>query len=137
MEKSYYTCPIQALYMMKEFGLQFYNRHLNCYESIKNYPSLSACFIDLEREIENCGNIVVLSVENFFKPKSGDVGVFVDNYIKFSSDNGFLKYSNIVSNFNHYDINFLIKYTSIIQRDEKKFFTSSEKFIKTKTKYEH
>lgn len=75
----YYTCPIQALYMMKEFGVKFYNRTLifvegvkDYPEGVKDYPELSMCFKDLEREINQFGNILIKESDSIFDPISGD-----------------------------------------------------------------
>lgn len=73
MTSYYYTCPIKALYMMKEFGVKFYNRTLICVEGVEDYPELSMCFKDTEREINQFGNILVKESEHIFEPQENDV----------------------------------------------------------------
>jgi hypothetical protein len=70
-KKYYYTCPIKALYMMKEFGLFIYDKNkalFICYE-----PEFSLS--KLLKVIEKLGKIYVpKELEHIFEPKKGDEG---------------------------------------------------------------
>ena len=78
-KKYYYECPIQALYMMKEFGV-----NLKCEnESSSYYYSFGKAMLDhIRREVlkdttweKNLGKIYVApESEHIFEPKEGDLG---------------------------------------------------------------
>jgi len=78
-KKYYYDCPIQALYMMKEFGV-----NLKCEnESSSYYYSFGKAMLDhIRREVlkdttweKNLGKIYVApESEHIFEPKKGDEG---------------------------------------------------------------
>ena len=79
-KKYYYDCPIQALYMMKEFGV-----NLKCEnESSSYYYSFGKAMLDhIRREVlkdttweKNLGKIYVApESEHIFEPKEGDLGI--------------------------------------------------------------
>jgi len=84
MKKKYYNCPIQALYMNKEFGVQFYISYKNDFSDKK---------LSFHVDIENIYNVLIQLLgiynqklsgykiyvapesEHIFEPKKGDLGI--------------------------------------------------------------
>ena len=61
-KRLYYTCPIKALYMMKEFGVQFQNEegdNIHTYEEFKRASEIN----------------VVEKSEEIFEPRKYDIGL--------------------------------------------------------------
>lgn len=78
-----YDCAIQAAYMIKEFGIKFYNGTLINYKGINDYPDEKMLIGDLQREITRFGKIYVApESEHIFEPKEGDYddrgGIFIN-----------------------------------------------------------
>lgn len=103
--RRYFTCQIQCLYMMKEFGIKFDIRQPEHIES-------------LVEELENVKKIYVsLESEKIFEQKKGDIGIQQDNgylaiakaqeFEDFEENNGTISPSH---------------YWKIIMRDNKHFF---------------
>ena len=76
-KRRYFTCPIQALYMMKEFGIKFINPlpvmdnlTINC----DTYSNLAILLGDLEHLIKRFGKIEICGEsEEIFEPRKGDL----------------------------------------------------------------
>lgn len=95
--RRYFTCPIKALYMMKEFRVKFEMRHTP--EQIRDcdlqeedifYPfdhldiRQPEHIESLVEELENVKKIYVsLESEAIFEPKNGDVGIDNNGKIMF------------------------------------------------------
>jgi len=76
-KKYYYTCPIKALYMMKEFGVKFECKDANgdVYDFQEWYLN-SNNISELSLELENfpISIYVAKESEHIFEPKKGDEG---------------------------------------------------------------
>lgn len=140
-KKYYYDCPIKALYMMKEFGV-----NLKCEnESSSYYYSFGKAMLDhIRREVlkdttweKNLGKIYVApESEHIFQPKEGD---FVSNYLhgnKSRHCHGFLSAQSnlttsatIITPERKNGMSYFVESKSqitIIMRDNKHFFTPKE-----------
>ena len=128
-KKYYYDCPIQALYMMKEFGV-----NLKCEnESSSYYYSFGKAMLDhIRREVlkdttweKNLGKIYVApESEHIFEPKEGDLGQMKAEGARF-----FVKYNESLKEWKEWhgggyysDKNG----SDIIMRDGKHFFNPKE-----------
>jgi len=114
-KKYYYTCPIKALYMMKEFGIEFYT---------KGFLDVESDFLEKELgfhlEIRTLYNklcqvnskiYVAKESEHIFEPKKHDLGinlVFL-NSLYFDGLDWFIE-------------NIKFKNADIIMRGQKQFF---------------
>jgi len=114
-KKYYYTCPIKALYMMKEFGIEFYT---------KVFLDVESDFLEKELgfhlEIRTLYNklcqvnskiYVAKESEHIFEPKKHDLGinlVFL-NSLYFDGLDWFIE-------------NIKFKNADIIMRGQKQFF---------------
>lgn len=83
MEKKYYDCPIQALYMNKEFGVQFYTSYKNDFSDkklsfhvdIKNIYNVLIQLLGIYNPMVSDNKIFVApESEHIFEPKDGDIG---------------------------------------------------------------
>lgn len=78
-KKYYYDCPIQALYMNKEFGVQFYISYKNDFsdKKLSFYVDIKNIYNVLIQLLGIC-NIYKIYVapesEHIFEPKDGDIG---------------------------------------------------------------
>ena len=121
--RRYFECPIQALYMMKEFGVEVaHPKHIGDNESYKSYPSASMALSDLEYFLLKGGKIYVSpQSESIFEPKEGDLvdGLFGKGDDKNDSqqDIDILRVDSIYK-----PIRLINK---IIMRDNKQFFQES------------
>lgn len=108
--KFYFTCPIQALYMMKEFGVEF------IYETRDGFVKLQN--VELFGAFDKI--YVAKESEHIFEPKEGDYGI-----IKGRIGNSFSRFhqDDWVS---HANIGIL---PSIIMRDNKQFFMAKQEII--------
>ena len=79
-KKYYYDCPIQALYMNKEFGVQFYISYKNDFsdKKLSFYVDIKNIYNVLIQLLGIC-NIYKIYVapesEHIFEPKEGDLGI--------------------------------------------------------------
>ena len=128
--RRYFTCPIQCLYMMKEFRVKFEMRHTP--EQIRDcdlqeedifYPfdhldiRQPEHIESLVEELENVKKIyVALKSEAIFEPKNGDVGIDNDGKIMFHQS---CWWNLVEKKFIKYDEASNIK---IMMRDNKHFF---------------
>ena len=128
-KKYYYDCCIQALYMMKEFGV-----NLKCEnESSSYYYSFGKAMLDhIRREVlkdttweKNLGKIYVApESEHIFEPKTGDLGQMKAEGARF-----FVKYNESLKEWKEWHCG---RYYSdkngsdIIMRDGKHFFNPKE-----------
>lgn len=123
MSRLYFDCPIQALYMMKEFGVEFECKNTDeemiehdLTEEGRFYPFLH-CGIwqpDALEDIDwdNFRRIYVAKEsEHIFKPKEGDFGLDIDNQEGAIFEKG--------DDFNWQYIGY-----KIIMRNNKPFFTA-------------
>lgn len=82
-KKYYYDCPIQALYMQKEFGVKFYTIHksdfsdkkLSFHVDIKNIYNVLIQLLGIYNQKLSDNKIYVApESEHIFEPKKGDEG---------------------------------------------------------------
>ena len=79
-KKYYYDCPIQALYMNKEFGVQFYISYKNDFsdKKLSFYVDIKNIYNVLIQLLGIC-NIYKIYVapesEHIFEPEEGDLGI--------------------------------------------------------------
>ena len=77
-KKYYYDCPIQALYMMKEFGVKFFIKDDNGDDyDFTEWHLNSQNVLELFTELEAfpCRIYVKSESEHIFEPKEGDLGI--------------------------------------------------------------
>ena len=128
-KKYYYECPIQALYMMKEFGV-----NLKCEnESSSYYYSFGKAMLDhIRREVlkdttweKNLGKIYVApESEHIFEPKEGDLGQMKAEGARF-----FVKYNESLKEWKEWHCGGYYSDkngSEIIYRDGKQFFNPKE-----------
>ena len=128
-KKYYYDCPIQALYMMKEFGV-----NLKCEnESSSYYYSFGKAMLDhIRREVlkdttweKNLGKIYVApESEHIFEPKDGDLGQMKAEGARF-----FVKYNESSKEWKEWHGGGYYSNkngSDIIMRDGKNFFNPKE-----------
>ena len=128
-KKYYYDCPIQALYMMKEFGV-----NLKCEnESSSYYYSFGKAMLDhIRREVlkdttweKNLGKIYVApESEHIFEPKEGDLGQMKAEGARF-----FVKYNESLKEWKEWHCGGYYSDkngSDIIMRDGKHFFNPKE-----------
>ena len=78
MTRLYYTCPIEALYMMKNFRVEFYTKHFLDIEynfrekELGAHPTINSIINDFERDRKI---YVAKESEHIFEPQEGDYGV--------------------------------------------------------------
>lgn len=114
MKKYYYDCPIQALYMQKEFGVEFVMKDFDGDYSDFNYWVTYADDIKELREVFEsfCSEILVTDESNhIFEPKENDL-VFSQEYSQFQK----------IQPNTHRDIIKFLRITDIVMRNEKHFF---------------
>jgi hypothetical protein len=129
--RRYFTCPIQALYMMKEFRVKFEMRHTP--EQIRDcdlqeedifYPfdhldiRQPEHIESLVEEFENVKKIYVsLESEAIFEQKKGDIGIQQDNgYLAIAEAQEFEDFEATDGSISP------SHYWKIIMRDNKHFF---------------
>ena len=128
-KKYYYDCPIQALYMNKEFGV-----NLKCEnESSSYYYSFGKAMLDhIRREVlkdttweKNLGKIYVApESEHIFEPKEGDLGQMKAEGARF-----FVKYNESLKEWKEWHCGGYYSDkngSDIIMRDNKHFFNPKE-----------
>ena len=128
-KKYYYDCPIQALYMNKEFGV-----NLKCEnESSSYYYSFGKAMLDhIRREVlkdttweKNLGKIYVApESEHIFEPKEGDLGQMKAEGARF-----FVKYNESLKEWKEWHCGGYYSNkngSDIIMRDGKHFFNPKE-----------
>lgn len=127
MPKYYYTCPIKALYMMKEFGVKF---ELG-YGAFRNYKIEDNSIHSIREFINDCLDYgqdfrkfcVSEESEHIFEPKEGDVGL-LDNRHSAIFQGGSWRYDEMISDSKPY---FEKEHRGkIIMRDNKQFFMPKE-----------
>ena len=83
-KKYYYDCPIQALYMNKEFGVQFYisykndfsDKKLSFHVDIKNLYNVLIQLLGIyNQKLSGYKIYVTPESEHIFEPKEGDLGI--------------------------------------------------------------
>jgi hypothetical protein len=95
-KRYYYTCPIKALYMMKEFGVQFMTKHKSNFNGeyfFRGFGNLWVTDVDIDSDccslrlidLLHCKDedatrfndeiYVVKESEHIFEPKEGDKGI--------------------------------------------------------------
>lgn len=136
MTKYYYDCPIQALYMIKEFGVQCYieskiisSCNLSTGEIDKSERTIE---IDFEEEyldqilgsyaeIKNLDSKIYVAKESehIFEPKEGDKGL-IDNRHCVILESDKWRYDEWISNSDPYFER--SHHGKIIMRDNKQFF---------------
>lgn len=104
-KKLYYTCPIQALYMIKEFGVEFVYENGDGIVNLQNLELFAVFDIkSLIDDFKNFGKIyVVKESEYIFEPKQGDMGIESNNLVKIIMRNGkqfFMPEQEIIDNKN-------------------------------------
>jgi hypothetical protein len=137
-KKYYYTCPIKALYMMKEFGVEFETKHQSEFNGKHFFRGLGKLWVDnidisgdsiricsllyLENNDKTCVNnkfYVAEESEHIFEPKNYDLA-------KFTRDDGIstiAQYDEVKKAFINGNFRILKKYNpKIIMRDNKQFF---------------
>ena len=72
MPRLYFTDPIKALYMMREFGVRFLHPKYDEDVFIDDNRSASCVLADLEYYLSKGPLIVSPSAEHIFEPKEGD-----------------------------------------------------------------
>lgn len=86
-KKYYYDCPIQALYMNKEFGVQFYisykndfsDKILSFHVDIKNIYNVLIQLLGIYHQTLSDNKIYVApESEHIFEPKEGDLGIEIE-----------------------------------------------------------
>lgn len=124
-KKLYYTCPIKALYMMVEFGVEFVYENEDGIVNLQNLELFAVFDIkSLIDDFKNFGKIYVAKESEYiFEPKEGDYGI-----IKGRIGNSFSRFhqDDWVS---HANIGIL---PSIIMRDVKQFFMPEQEIIDNK-----
>ena len=128
-KKYYYDSPIQALYMMKEFGV-----NLKCEnESSSYYYSFGKAMLDhIRREVlkdttweKNLGKIYVApESEHIFEPKDGDLGQMKAEGARF-----FVKYNESLKEWKEWHCGGYYSDkngSDIIMRNGKHFFNPKE-----------
>lgn len=84
MKKKYYNCPIQALYMNKEFNVQFYisykndfsDKKLSFHVDIENIYNVLIQLLGIyNQKLSNNKIYVAPESEHIFEPKEGDLGI--------------------------------------------------------------
>lgn len=71
----YFSDPIAALWMMRDFGVKIENWRNGDVESLQDYPSLAQAFSDLESFVRKHGKVYVADEsEAIFEPKESDIG---------------------------------------------------------------
>ena len=127
-KKYYYDCPIQALYMMKEFGVEFFIKDDDGddYDFMEWYLN-SQNVLELFTELEAfpCHIYVKSESEHIFEPKEGDIGI-VKNFnplclVRFCSYYNSWNYEG-----DEYEERFNNDEVNIIYRDGKHFFNPKE-----------
>ena len=122
--KYYYDCPIKALYMMKEFGVNFSEAHgTNHADQFFQINESELCdfatgVIEDFRGIEQI--YVATESEHIFEPKEGDFGIYNGNLWRFITGR-WSYWSDFEDLTEDYDF---IK--NIDQRDNKHFFNPKE-----------
>jgi len=124
-KRLYFTCPIKAIYMMKEFGVEFECQHENFDDKDDGFtePYFDFRFLEIEQPetigtlldyIDNLGRIYVApESEHIFEPKYWDLGRcfkrnIIANFIDGKWENGTVKFD--------------LKTTKIIMRNNIQFF---------------
>jgi hypothetical protein len=134
----YYTCPIKALYMMKEFGVKFETKHQSKFNGKYFFRGLEKLWVDnidisddsiricsllyLENNDKTCVNnkfYVPKELEHIFEPRNYDLAGF-------TRDDGIstiAQYDEARKTFTNGSFRILKKYNpKIIMRNEKHFF---------------
>lgn len=93
-KRLYFTCPIKALYMMKEFGVEFECQHENFDDKDDGFtePYFDFRFLEIEQPetigtlldyIDNLGRIYVAAEsESIFEPQEDDIGLLIKKWGK-------------------------------------------------------
>ncbi len=83
MTKLYFTDPIKALYMMKEFGIKFY---ADTESGLINFADFEVCegAISIEELFKTIKTYpkklyIAKESEHIFEPKEGDIGAYFKN----------------------------------------------------------
>jgi hypothetical protein len=119
-KKYYYTCPIKALYMMKEFGVKFECKDANgdVYDFQEWYLN-SNNISELSLELENfpISIYVKKESEHIFDPKDDDLGIgYHTDLWRFDKDRWIFRTDE------EYRRGIILLKIRIIQRDNKQFF---------------
>ena len=121
-KKYYYDCPIQALYMNKEFGVKFYTAFKNDYDyDFTEWYLNSQNVLELFTELEAFPRLIYIKPESkhIFEPKNYDSGIYNGELWRFiacqwilSSDYEYTESADFIKN--------------IVERDAKHFFNPKE-----------
>lgn len=134
--RRYFTCPIQALYMMKEFGVEFRTKHRNF--DVIFFRDFSKMWVDQINVDNDSGAVRLVDVINcmdesknrvndriyvieeseaIFEQKKGDIGI--------QQDHGYLAIAKAQEFEDFEENNGTVspsRYWKIIMRDNKHFF---------------
>jgi hypothetical protein len=130
-KRYYYTCPIKALYMMKEFGVEFETKHQSEFNGKHFFRGLEKLWVDnidisgdsiricsllyLENNDKTCVNnkfYVDKESEHIFEPKKGDLA-----HYDLNGGSGVYQFTNKPIRWAEGVTNI-----QIIRRDNKQFF---------------
>ena len=123
-KKYYYNCPIKALYMMREFGVNFSEAHgTNHADKFFQINESELCdfatgVIEDFRGIEQI--YVAPESEHIFEPKERDLGIYNGDLWSFIAGE-WCYWNNFEDRTKNYDF---IK--NIVERDNKHFFNPKE-----------
>ena len=122
--KYYYDCPIKALYMMKEFGVEFFIKDDNGDDyDFTEWHLNSQNVLELFTELEAfpCRIYVKSESEHIFEPKEGDLGIYDGGELwRFITGKWYFR-NDFEDRTEDYDF-----ITNIIKRDNKHFFNPKE-----------
>ena len=127
-KKYYYDCPIQALYMQKEFGVQFYTIHksdlsdkkLSFHVDIKNIYNVLIQLLAIYNPMISDNKIYVApESEHIFEPKEYDIGIYNGELWTFIARQWVLS-----NDYEQTESDDFIK--NIVERDGKHFFNPKE-----------
>tara|TARA_R110000868_G_scaffold340182_1_gene600839 strand:+ start:676 stop:1056 length:381 start_codon:yes stop_codon:yes gene_type:complete len=122
-KKYYYDCPIQALYMKEEFGVEFSEAHdINGTNKFFQIDKIQLCdFINGGIEdFEEIGKIYVApESEHIFEPKEGDLGIYESKLWRLL-DGRWFSWNDCGDRTEDFD------FTNIIERHGKFFFNPKE-----------
>mgnify|MGYP003335726184 CR=1 FL=1 len=79
----YYTCPIKALYMMKEFGVRVYVKLENKDSEIINFYTFKDYF-NMKSLLSYCKIYVAQKSNHIFQPKNGDLAEKLYHFYEFN-----------------------------------------------------
>ena len=132
-KKYYYDCPIQALYMNKEFGVRFYtsfksdvlDKKLSFHVDIRDICNVLIELLGIYNPLLSDNKIYVAPESEFnFEPKEGDLGQMKAEGARF-----FVKYNESLKEWKEWHCGGYYSDkngSDIIMRDGKHFFNPKE-----------